>query len=73
MLELRWKKLKITERPPEYSVPVHEQMGIVSYQVLQFRYLKFRMDASGAVNIMPPEWTEWEDVDFGHTGQFETE
>ena len=69
MLELRWKKLKIEDKHPEYSVSI----GFTSYQVLQFRYLKFRMDAGGAVNIMPPEWSEWEDVDFCHTGQFETE
>ncbi len=66
MFEFRWKKLRIQDEPPPYAVPVREQIGIISYQVLQERHLEGRIDASGAINILPgPEWTEWEDVGFG--------
>ncbi len=30
--------------------------------VLQYRQLLGRIDASGAWNVIPPEWSEWEDV-----------
>lgn len=30
---------------------------------LYFRALRWRIDASGAVNVMPPEWGPWQEVE----------
>jgi hypothetical protein len=47
MIDMRWVvKPDTTTEPPK----------------LQFRYLRGRIDASGAYNVMPPEWSEWIDV-----------
>lgn len=65
MFEFRWKELKISDDVPPYAIPVPGQV-VNTYRVLQERHLMGRIDAGGAINVLPgPEWTEWEDIGFG--------
>lgn len=46
MIELRWMVLSTG----------------IGQRHLQYRQLLSRIDASGALNVMPPEWGPWVDV-----------
>jgi hypothetical protein len=63
MIELRWK----VPKAPDYgkwepnSVLIKDDV----YAVLQYRYFKHRVDASGAINVLPApvEYSNWRDVE----------
>lgn len=68
MIELRWIQRKY-ERPVKQSdlsspMLIGKQYPLVTEfkEVLQYRALTSRVDASGALNVMPIEWTDWVDV-----------
>jgi hypothetical protein len=63
MIELRWFNKEhyhaVSDGPYDTA-----RAETISKRVLQIRQIKWRVDASGAVNVFPApiEWTEWEDV-----------
>ena len=61
MIELRWIYKK--GMPKQGWIPIGSGAQLL-YQVLQYRHLYSRIDASGALNVLPgPEWSEWRDVE----------
>ena len=64
VIELRWKHLDPKEYPKENECLMVQPLSCGSRAVLQVRYLKWRVDASGAISLAPSpaEWSQWKDV-----------
>ena len=55
MFELRWQT-----RPCDTCRDAEIEACEIKF--LQYRQITFNVNPSGCVNILPVEWTEWQDV-----------
>ena len=60
MIELRWRPA-VLEQDVDNIIEVGDRAC-----VLQYRYFKHGIDASGAINVLPApvEYSNWQDVEF---------
>lgn len=59
MVELKWRAATTLD---DHRKAAKVPGGTSSARVLQYRILMYRIDASGSLNVIPPEWSEWIDV-----------